>query len=85
MVLQHNKLQDMCINFCHMANLGVKVEAGSVCTQDHSMSRPPDARVSNWIGGILDAFDFKVTSPVTSPLTPVHFEKQVSHLEQLHY
>ena len=68
MVLRHNQLRDIFVDFCHKANLSVKVEAGSTLTPDLSMSRPTDALVSNWSDGI-----------------PIHFRKQVSHLELLHY
>ena len=49
-----------------MANLGVRIEAGSALTPDLSRSRPADALVNNWIGGSSAAFDVTVTSPLTS-------------------
>ena len=52
MVLRHNQQQDMFIDFCHKANFGVKVEAGSTLTPDLSRSHPADALVNNWMGGI---------------------------------
>ena len=44
MVLHHNQLRDIFVDFCNKANLSVKVEAG---TLDLSRSRPADALVSN--------------------------------------
>ena len=64
-VLRHNQLRDIFVDFCHKANLSVKVEAGSTLTPDLSRSRPADALVSNWSDGIPTAFDITVTSPLT--------------------
>ena len=64
-VLRHNQLRDVFVDFCHKANLGVRIEAGSALTPDLSRSRPADALVNNWIGGISAAFDVTVTSPLT--------------------
>ena len=66
-VLIHNQLQNVFVDFCHKANLGVRIEAGSALTPDISRSRPADALVNNWIGGISATFD----ETVTSSLTPV--------------
>ncbi|KAL5479509.1 hypothetical protein EMCRGX_G023036 [Ephydatia muelleri] len=52
-----------------LANLSVKVEAGSTLTPDLSRSRPSDALVSNWSDEIPTAFD------ITSPLTPVSLQE----------
>ena len=53
MVLWHNQLyDDVFVDFCHKANLGVKIEAGSALTPDLSRSRPANALVKNWISGI---------------------------------
>ena len=65
MVLRHNQLPDVFVDFCHNANLGVRIEAGSALTPDLSRSRPADALVNNWISGISAAFDVTVTSPRT--------------------
>ena len=64
-VLRHNQLRDVFVDFCHKANLGVRIEAGSALTPDLSRSRPADALVNNWISGISAAFDLTVTSPLT--------------------
>ena len=66
MVLQHNHLCDIFVDFCHKANLSVKVEVGSTLTPELSRSRSADALVSNWSDGIPTAFDITVTSPLTS-------------------
>ena len=72
MVLRHNQLGDIFVDFCHIqANLSVKVEAGSTLTPDLSRSRLADALVSNWSDGIPTAFDITVTSP----LTPVSLQE----------
>ena len=47
MVLRHNQLRDIFVDFCHKANRSVKVEAGSTLTLDLSRSCPADALVSN--------------------------------------
>ena len=65
MVLRHNQLRDKFVDFCHKANLSVKVEAGSILTPVLSRSCPADALVSNWTDGIPTAFDFTMTSPLT--------------------
>ena len=70
-VLRHNHLRDIFVDFCHNANLSVKVEASSTLTPDLSRSRPADALVSNWSDGIPTAFDITVTSP----LTPVSLQE----------
>ena len=64
-VLRHNQLRDVFVDFCHKANLGVRIEAGSALTPDLSRSRPAKALVNNWISGISAAFDVTVTSPLT--------------------
>ena len=42
MVLQHNQLRDVFVDFCHKANLGVRIEAGSALTPDLSRSCPAE-------------------------------------------
>ena len=69
-VLRHNQLRDIFVDFCHKVNLSVKVEAGSTLTPDLSRSRLADALVSNWSDGIPTAFDITVTS-----LTPVSLQE----------
>ena len=64
-VLRHIQLRDVFIDMCHKANLGVRIEAGSALPPDLSRSRPVDALVNNWIGGIPAAFDVTVTSSLT--------------------
>ena len=59
------QLRDVFVDFCHKANLGVKVEAGSTLTPDISRTRPTDALYSEQ----LDKWNTSFT--VTSPLTPV--------------
>ena len=46
-VLRHNQLREICVDFCHKANLSAKVEAGSTPTPDLSRSHPVDALVNN--------------------------------------
>eukprot|EP00731_Ephydatia_muelleri_P036720 Em0311g4a len=48
-VLRHNQLHDIFVDFCHKTNLSVKVEAGSTLTPDLSRSCPMDALVSNCV------------------------------------
>ena len=59
-------------------NLRVKVEAGSALTPDLSRSRPANALVNNWTGGIIGAFNLTVTSPHT----PVSLCEASSQQEQ---
>ena len=68
-VLRHNQLHDIFVDFCHKTNLSVKVEAGS--TPELSRSRPADTLVSNWTDGIPTAFDITMTPP----LTPVSLQE----------
>ena len=62
----------MFVDLCHKANFRVKVEAGSVITPDLSRSRPADALVNNWTGGIPAAFDITVTSTLTPSVVSCH-------------
>ena len=65
MVTRHNRLQDVFVDFCHQAHLGVQVEVGSTLTPDGSQFRPADVLVRDWIAGRFPAFDFTVSSPLS--------------------
>ena len=53
---------DTLVEACHRAHLGVKVEAGSNLTVDHSHSHQADILVPNWSVGKPMAFDLSATS-----------------------
>ena len=64
-VTRHNRLQDVFVDFCHQAHLGVHVEVGSNLTLDGSRSPPADILVCDWSTGKFAAFDFTVSSPLS--------------------
>ena len=65
-VMCHNRLRDVIIDFCHSARLGVKVEVGSRFTQDLRQTRPADVLVADWERGRPAAWDVTVASPLTT-------------------
>ena len=62
-VMQHNHLCDVFVNFCRQAHLCVSVEKGHGLTRDHSHTRPADVLNAGWDRGKPAAFDVTVTSP----------------------
>eukprot|EP00731_Ephydatia_muelleri_P004934 Em0002g1110a len=63
-VLRHNSLRDVFVEFCHRACLGGQVEVGSGQGHDRLNSRPADVLVKNWHLGKHAAFDLTITSPL---------------------
>ena len=63
-VLRHNSLRDVFVEFCHRAYLGGQVEVGSGQGHDRLNSRPADVFVKNWHLGKPAAFDLTITSPL---------------------
>eukprot|EP00731_Ephydatia_muelleri_P011585 Em0006g479a len=63
-VLRHNSLRDVFVEFCHRACLGGQVEVGSGQGHDRLNSRPADVLVKNWHLGKPAAFDLTITSPL---------------------
>ena len=63
-VLRHNSLRDVFVEFCHRACLGGQVEVGSGLGLDRLHSRPADVLVNNWHLGKPAAFDLTITSPL---------------------
>eukprot|EP00731_Ephydatia_muelleri_P011692 Em0006g586a len=63
-VLCHNSLRDVFVEFCHRACLGGQVEVGSGQGHDRLNSRPADVLVKNWHLGKPAAFDLTITSPL---------------------
>ena len=64
MVLRHNSLRDVFVEFYHRACLGGQVEVGSGLGLDRLHSRPDDVLVNNWHLGKPAAFDLTITSPL---------------------
>ena len=64
-VMRHNRLRDVIVNFCHSAHLGVKVEVGSRLTPALRQARPTDVLVADWERGRPAAWDVTVASPLT--------------------
>ena len=63
-VLRHNSLRDVFVEFCHRACLGGQVEVGSGQGHDRLNFRPADVLVKNWLLGKPAAFDLTITSPL---------------------
>ena len=63
-VLRHNSLCDVFVEFCHRACLGGQVEVGSGYGLDELHSRQADVLVNNWHLGKPAAFDLTITSPL---------------------
>ena len=63
-VVRHNHLRDIFVDFCRRAHLNVSVEKGHGLTRDHSHTRPADLLIAGWDRGKPAALD------VTSPLCP---------------
>ena len=62
MVLRHNKLWDVFLDFCQCACQGPCLEMGCGAGYTNSQSRPADVLVPNWDRGKPAAFDLSVTS-----------------------
>ena len=63
-VIRHNHLHDVFVDFCRRAHLSVSVEKGHGLTSDHSHTRPADVLIAAWDRGKPAAFDVTVTSPL---------------------
>ena len=61
MVIRHNHLRDVFVDFCH---LSVSVEKVHGLTRDHSHTRPADVLIAGWDRGKPAASDVTVTSPL---------------------
>ena len=73
MVVRHNHLCDVVVDFCQSAHLSVSmVEKGHGLTRDLNHSRPADLLIAGWDIGKPAAFDVTVTSPPT--ILPCHLE-----------
>ena len=57
MVVRHNHLRDVVVDFCRQAHLSVSIEKGLGLTRDHSHSRPADVLIAGWDRGKPAAFD----------------------------
>eukprot|EP00731_Ephydatia_muelleri_P002396 Em0001g2396a len=62
----HNCLRDTFVDLCRNAHLSVQVEVGNNLTLDNS--RPADILVGNWDRGKPAAFDFTVSTPLSSAI-----------------
>ena len=65
-VTRHNCLHDTFVDLCRNAHLSVQVEVGNNLTLDNS--HPADVLVGNWDRGKPAAFDFTVSSPLSSAI-----------------
>ena len=66
-VTRHNCLRDtFVVDLCRNARLSVQVEVGNNLTLDNS--HPADVLVGNWDRGKPAAFDFTVSSPLSSAI-----------------
>ena len=63
---RHNCLHDTFVDLCRNAHLSVQVEVGNNLTLDNS--HPDDVLVGNWDRGKPAAFDFTVSSPLSSAI-----------------
>ena len=52
-VVRHNHLHDVVVDFCRRAHLSVSIEKGHGLTRDHSHSRPADVLIAGWDRGNL--------------------------------
>ena len=62
----HNYLRDTFVDLCSNAHLSVQVEVGNNLALDNS--RPANVLVDNWDRGKPAAFDFTVSSPLSSAI-----------------
>ena len=65
-VVRHNHLRDVIVDFCRQAHLSVSVEKGHGLTRDHNHTRPADVLIAGWDRGKPAAFDVTVTSPLSA-------------------
>ena len=56
-VIRHNHLRDVFVDFCQRAHLSVSVEKGHGLTRDHSHTRPADVLIAGWDRGRPAAFN----------------------------
>ena len=66
MVIRHNRLLDVFAESCRRACISAQVEVGYGFTSEERHTRPADV----WMMGKPAAFDFTVTSPLTSSNLP---------------
>ena len=70
MVIRHNRLRDVFAESCRRACISAQVEVGYGFTSEERHTRPADVLAANWMMGKPAAFDFTVTSPLTSSNLP---------------
>ena len=70
MVIRHNRLRDVFAESCRRACISAQVEVGYGFTSEERHTRPADVLAANWMMGKPAAFDFTVTSPLTSSDLP---------------
>ena len=79
MVVRHNHLCDVFVDFCGRARLNVSLENGHGLTRDHSHTRPADVLTAGCDRGKPAAFDVTVTSPLCTAI----LRESCEHLVQL--
>ncbi|KAL5494149.1 hypothetical protein EMCRGX_G015427 [Ephydatia muelleri] len=52
-VIRHNHLRDVFVDFCQRAHLSVSVEKGHGLTRDHSHTRPADVLIAGHTKGVM--------------------------------
>ena len=66
MVIRHNRLRDVFAESCRRACISAQVEVGYGSASEERHTRPADVLAANWMVGKPAAFDFTVTSSLTS-------------------
>eukprot|EP00731_Ephydatia_muelleri_P033192 Em0026g12a len=69
-VICHNRLQDVFAESCRRACISAQVEVGYGSASEERHTQPADVLAANWMMGKPAAFDFTVTSPLTSSNLP---------------
>ena len=67
-VTRHNRLRDVLVEYCHLADVGCQVEMGSGWGSVKSRTRPADVLILNWSLGKPVALDLTVTSPLNAEI-----------------
>ena len=68
--IRHNRLRDVFAESCRRACISAQVEVGYGSASEERHTRPADVLAANWMMGKPAAFDFTVTSPLTSSNIP---------------
>ena len=83
MVIRHNHLQNIFMEFCRHAHLSVRVEAGRGLLGVNSNSRPADVLVDVWERAKPVAFDLTVTSHTPATLGDCKNQQDLQLMQEL--